>query len=359
MKFEFKKKKDKYYWENDEIRLRFSKPDIQAKTEYTPINNETEILYYYYTVDVFYKEAFEWKKIYHTFVSDFLGIFDLKWMLNQILNEKNKVEDAGTWHFENGEKTHYHFYPTVGFAYEDYYEITHTFHDSEEFFMFYIGVKPSYEPDIVTMGIKIERLTREDLKELFQCVNEFINYSIYSYNEQIKKSNKLYSSNMKIKHNKLFVYEVDETNDKIKKQFSVFVKGDEIDFYYLGDKEERHENIIIKDIKENLVISSDNKNFEISKIPYINLEVDKSKLTYGVKEIAIDFLEILDNEEKEEFRTKKVKDLLKKYKFAIIGRTWMCRDEHNFSYKKTGHPQKDIVPIVKKVIKTIKEELKK
>lgn len=58
---------------------------------------------------------------------------------------------------------------------------------------------------------------------------------------------------------------------------------------------------------------------------------------------------------KKDFSVLDEDSLYKKYGDAIINRTWMCRDEHELTYRKTGHPVKDIEPCVREVIQLIKK----
>ena len=63
----------------------------------------------------------------------------------------------------------------------------------------------------------------------------------------------------------------------------------------------------------------------------LNNEPTNEMLKYKEPDIAQEFLNILTEEEKEEFRIYSIDKLLMKYKMTIIDRTWMYREEHKFN----------------------------
>ena len=58
------------------------------------------------------------------------------------------------------------------------------------------------------------------------------------------------------------------------------------------------------------------------------------EIKYNEEEIADDFWNILDEEEKEDFANLSKEELFTKWGDAIINRTWMCRGEHLYKVKR-------------------------
>ena len=112
---------------------------------------------------------------------------------------------------------------------------------------------------------------------------------------------------------------------------------------------------ILKIESDNLILES-GEVVTLDSIVYIMDEVIDEKLKYKENEIAQDFLSILSNEEKEEFKNCSIELLLNKYKEAIIDRTWMCRDEHEFDIDYTTGDRVDkVIAIVESIINIIKK----
>ena len=59
---EKKKNKVKSVWENGELKIVFAEPSIQAHGGVVFAESARDILYYYYTVEVFKKVKSNWKR---------------------------------------------------------------------------------------------------------------------------------------------------------------------------------------------------------------------------------------------------------------------------------------------------------
>lgn len=78
---------------------------------------------------------------------------------------------------------------------------------------------------------------------------------------------------------------------------------------------------------------------------------DSEKLKYTKEQCLEDFWQLLTPEEKKEFVKTPLKKLVKKWKYPVIDRTWMCRDEHGFD-----EPEKVAKWVVKKMKKRSERE---
>ena len=85
-------------------------------------------------------------------------------------------------------------------------------------------------------------------------------------------------------------------------------------------------------------------------------KVQDNKLTYNEQQCAEDFTSILNTDEKHEFISNDVNELLLKYKNAIVNRTKMCIDKNrNYMTKYEKNMGIDgITPVVETVINNIK-----
>ena len=57
--FKFNRHKNKFRWESDFMVLEFSNPSIEGFSSFTNLEDEKDIMYYYYTVKIF-KKMIDW-----------------------------------------------------------------------------------------------------------------------------------------------------------------------------------------------------------------------------------------------------------------------------------------------------------
>ena len=135
-------------------------------------------------------------------------------------------------------------------------------------------------------------------------------------------------------------------------------------------KSESYDNFTIIDITDDSIVVKGGYIRDTGKkedkeyiIPLSNLleiftDVSTEKLHYNVEEIADDWVSILNENEKKEFKTQKINKLYNKWREAIVDRTWMCRTEHHLPKlveDKGNH--ENVYANVKEVIKIVKDLL--
>ncbi len=348
--FKFVKNKNKFKWVGDSIILEFSNPSIQTYDEFLEANNIEDILYYYYCVRICKKyedydknerEIIKTELVSETYTHDFPCISQLQYMINNFI--------------ENDDN---HIMSTQGLACDDFYEIIKHYDNN---YSFYCGVSYNIQSDLNSEGIRVSNITIDDLKELKKCVNSFIEYSIDSHNEEVKK----YNNNFEIIGNKLYEYD----NLEKTKIYSILTEGERVSIIEVKDnKQNEYNNCIIKNINYinntiaiecNYLEGEKDKCLYLKNIRYINSESCYDKVYYNLEETLYDFIDILNKNEKEEFKTKDVNFLLNKYIEAIVHRTAICRDEHGFNINHSLNYPEKCKPVVEKIIIKIKEYLYK
>lgn len=363
--FQYNKKNKKINWQNDEIKVEFSEPSIQAHDEYKLIESTEDILYYYYTIKIFNKrqtkkDKYKWHLVYSKFIYDFPAILEFRKMLNFFIT-LNPVEQGQKVEYQDKTIKYQYSLNTSGFfnANEDYYELKKETDEKGEnpIYTLYIGGAIGDEIDITTTVIRIPRITQEEIQELLKCIDSFIDFSIKKENKKTEKlvKKKTELEIKKVEEYKLYEYKSDGVSIK-----GLYCIGDSIEITYYVDKEFGETKTYsdqIKKVTETTLTLNNDVDIPIKNIIHVFKNVSDEEIRYNQMEIANEFISHLADAEKEEFQTLPTKKLLKKYKSAIIDRTWMCRNEHNFEYKRTGKPTKDITPIVKEVIHIIKHNL--
>lgn len=335
--FKFNIEEDKFIWGNKYYRIIFSDGHIEPHHEILYPKSINDIMYFYYGVkiqkriiDDFEKETYKWKTVCKNHISDFPGIEQLKYILEE-LPTINVVEDGEKHIHKNGDVLYSKHYWTQGFGCEDFYEFTR-FVDSNNKTSHYIGYLGAasgcgYAED--SNGIRLTYLTDNDLNELKKCVDSFIEDVIKVNNEKEESRINELRKSFKIKNHKLYCYFEDGSLEYIITENSV------CNLYY--EELDKNNNIIEKDYGEILIdrienncLYSKDKEFQLDKITYFYEEVSDEKLLYNEEEIMEDFIDILDDEDKKDFINLSIEELINKYTEAIINRTWMCRSEHNF-----------------------------
>lgn len=363
--FKFKRINNKFRWESNFMVLEFSNPSIQGFEDYINLTSEKGILYYYYTVKIFKKiidwddndkEIVKWKLVGSRCTHDFPMICDLKWILDYQLKDDTRIN--GQKHeYQSGDIRYSKVMATEGFACDDFYEITKSINSDgiDDRYIVYCGTTYDCQGDLNSSGIRTPYVDKKAIEELFKCVSSFIQYSLDEHN----KENENWKNRFEIKCNKIYEYYADTNTLDKNKVDSIYVIGDILDITTVVDnKQYEYHKVIISKIEGKNIILTNGNIIDFNTIVYINDEVSKEKLKYKENEIAQDFLSILSNEEKEEFKNNNLESLLNKYKMAIIDRTWMCRDEHEFDidYNK-GDRVELVTPIVQNIINTIKSNI--
>ena len=362
-RFKFNKVRNKFRWESDCMVLEFSNPSVQGFSDYIQLQNEKEIMYYYYTVKIF-KKIVQWddddneivklKLVADRWTHDFPTILQLKWILNYQLNDNTKI-DGQKHEYQSGNIRYSKTMATEGFACEDFYEITKNVNSEgiDDEYIVYCGTTFDLQGDLNSSGIRTPYVCKEDIEELLKCVSSFIQYSLEVHNKEAK----LWQHCYEIKNNKIYEYNSDNGKINKNKIESIYIIGDILNITTVVDNtENEYDKVVISKIEGDNIILESGSIINSNSIVYVSDEVAKEKLKYKEDKIAEDFLSILSDVEVEEFKNCDTYDLLEKYNRAIIGRTWMCRDEHEFSSMDSNSGDKIslVTSIVKDVINTIK-----
>lgn len=352
--FKFVKTNDnRFRWESNFMVLEYSEPSIQAFQDYLPVKDFNDIMYYYYTVKIFKKNN-KSKEILvsERYVYDFPCITQLKWIIEHQLNN-NPTINGQKIEYESGDIIYREIFESEGFACEDFYSISKSTDENNknEKYSIYIGTTYDGNGDLTSNGIRTPYINRLDLKELLNCVDGFIQYSIDKNNNELAKL----EDSFKTKDNKLYEYDYDN------KLESIYTIHDTIkDLTYIKNNEQiKDRELYITNIKDDKIIFGNELTIYRKDLRYICNKVQEHKLTYNEKQCAKDFITILNNDEIEEFKTNDIDYLLDKYKHAIVNRTNMCIDD-NRNYVTTYEKNMGIdgiTPVVKTVIKYIKELL--
>lgn len=363
--FKFKQVDDTFRWESNFLVLEFSSPSIQGFSNFIHLTSENEIMYYYYTVKIFKKvsewddednEVVKWSLISKRNTHDFPTILQLKWLLDYQLKDNSSI-DGQKIEYASGNVRYTKVMATEGFACDDFYEITKSVDEAgnDERYIMYCGTTFDSQGDLNSAGIRTPYVTRTDIEELLACVTSFVHYSLEEHNKWVR----LGAVSYEVKNEKIYEYGV--VGERIDKNIieSMYAIGDRLNIKTAVDNQERdYDEVVITKIEGDQICLNTKQIIQGSSIVYISNEPTKEMLTYKEQDIATEFISILSNEEKEEFQQTSVENLVKKYKKAIIDRTWMCRDEHGFNMDyHTGDRVKAVTPIVKEVIRIIKENL--
>lgn len=361
--FKFKKINNKFRWESDFMVLEFSSPSIQGFSDYINLTSEEEIMYYYYSVKIFKKtieyddnekEIVKLKLVSKREISDFPNIQQLKWIIDYHLND-NTIVDGQKIIYQSGDIRYSKVMETEGFACDDFYEIIKSVDSKgkDDRYIVYCGTTFDIQGDLNSSGIRTPYVNRKDIEELFKCVCDFIQYSLNEHNQRVK----IWANRYELKNNKIYEYNSDDkiiNKDNIE---SIFAIGDTLNIITVtNNKEDDYDKVIITKIEGENITLNNGDIINSNSIVYISNEPNDEMLKYKEDEIAKEFIGILSSKEKEEFKNCNIDKLLKKYKMAIIGRTWMCREEHAFDidYDK-GDRINAVIPIVKNIIDVIKK----
>lgn len=379
MNIKFHCEEDKYSFESENMKITFSNPSMQAWDEYGYCKNKQGILYYYYGIDAFIKQNKKWKKVFEIGTFDFPQILVFEEMLKIFIGGIVDVKDYQRIDKENDNYWLLKMYDLGAFS-DDYYAVKHEIYmensvKSIENFEVIVG-KPLDIGCSNVQSIAFKKLTKSDLEVIHRCVKGFIDYTIQKNNEIVINRNKKSLYSWVVKDGKLY-----EMSSDGKSVVSVYVVGDFIDgakvlcgdinskdFYSI----EFNHFVIDEIVEDGIVLSSGyeekpgrkirriNKSEKICIYSLLDLfkEVPEDKLAYNEEAIIHDFMSILSESEKEEFRKESIDFLYNKWNEAIIDRTWMCRDEHNLPKreKDTGNHE-NVYASVYIVVKTIQNNL--
>jgi hypothetical protein len=186
------KNNDKIGFKSEKIRVEFINPSIQAHDDYAYCKDERSIMYYYYSMRVKAKFYNKWNRVVDIHTHDFPQILALKYYLELFI--ENKIEDNK---YQKDIDINNNLWKTysldTGFFSDDYYEVVQTLrYEGDKVYETYsltVGKSLDYSTHDV-VGVTLNHLTRDDLNVIYDCICEFIKYSLDSHNDRVREYNK-------------------------------------------------------------------------------------------------------------------------------------------------------------------------
>ncbi len=370
-KYYYKKENGTYTWISPEMKLVFSKMSFQAHDEYGYVKNINEIMYLYYTVEVFAKKHFyddngrrhyRWNPIASKNASDFPTITELQYILEQYLEDKIPLEDCRLIHYyHRGEMLknrvgYVHSMDTDGFFYDDAYNLKRIIvkendREIQRYYSLYVGCSIDPQGGGASIGMRMD-ISEAGLRCLYQCIIEFLEEGIKRSNEAVRR------------HLSKEEYSVDDNNRLIRmedeKITELFMEGEKIDgiIFYKGDlnsdsfySESYNDVTLSKFTKDEITFTggySDHKNEEYNKlepkdriitaplknIVYMCTNIEEPTLSMNEEDIANDLKKVLTKEELEEIKNSSISEMNQKWYGMIVDRYIIFRDEHHFKQLK-------------------------
>ena len=370
-----------YGFMSDNFKIEFSEPRIQGFDDYAYLKSESGIMYYYYGVDGYIKDDKKGKKVFAAAAYDFPGIIGFKGMLEAFYLDKIGI---GKYQKDVNEKIPsriwYTYETNSGTFVEDFYSIVHEFviEDKEEISNSYsltVGKALDYAGSEIN-GLTFRHLKAEDIEKIYECVCEFIEYSLEVHNKRTKE---YILDGLRSWHcidGK--VYEMNKDGKSVECIYPVGILMDDATIL-VGDINSKDycsktfNNFTIEKVEDDgIIINGGYEEARRGEIRHINEpekilfstlirmfeDMPKERLAYNEEEIQKDFISLLSDFEKNEFKGEDVDFLFEKYKSAIMDRTWMCRSEHNLPkrIKDTGHHE-NVYASIRVIVENIKNEL--
>lgn len=362
MAFKYKREKDLFSWEDEFFKLEYSDPHIETFNGEVEISSEKAFMYYYYTLKVFKKSRNgRWKKITEVETFDFPGITSLRENILTLLDLDITI-DGQKCYYKDGSIMYSYKADNLGFACEDYYELTKEMNSriKKEIYSIFVGTCISVEADINFEGVKISNIYEPDLKELIDCINAFLDYSIKSYNDSMKEYVNLEINSKKVVAHKLYTYKIED--NKITDMIDyIYCIGDFLDVDYLEseNKEVKKNNIegkVVQITKDSIEIESlrgEKKTLDTDSLLFISSNVGEEKLKYKEEDIFKEFKSLMTSFDKNFFKNNSEEEIFRVYSDAIAGRSWMYRDEHEFPKTKKDE-RENVEEVIKSVITKLK-----
>lgn len=377
--FNFHVDKNKFIWENSVFKIQFSRPSIETSFSYSCVSSIEEIFYNYYCVDIFcieklYNEDTDetttrWKKITSTSTYDFPCITQLQLILESILKTEEPITDGQKISYMNGKIGYRFSYNTEGFGCDDFYELSRIRFEenagADDEFTLYAGCSLDVDSDENSIGFRTPYLTENDIIELKNCVDSFIEFEIQTYNKQCISENELNRKRYEIIEDRLFIYSRQKNKINKEKINHILQVGDFVSLsyandapYYINKPVSFHNEKIYKILKNSIVLNNGYE-VDINTIVYLSPEISDERLHYNLEQIADDFLSLIPESVLQDFKEKDNDKLLERYYMAVINRSTMCRDEHGLERViKEPDNVKNAKEHVKTVINLIKNKIK-
>ena len=370
-----------YGFRSENFKIEFVEPRIQGFDDYAYLKNEDGIMYYYYGVDGYIKDNKKWKKVFAAGAYDFPGIHFFKGVL-----EAFHLDTIGLGKYQKDinedrkDRIWYTYYVDNGVFVEDFYSIAHEviIDDEKKVSSKYsvtIGKALDYSGSNVN-GITFRNLDDGDIEKIYECVCEFIDYSLKVHNERIIEMIRESLNSWVNVDGKLY-----EMEDAGKTLSTMYIAGSKIDdaVVLVGDINSKdfhsksYHNFMIEKIEDDGIVISggfeetqrgeyrhltETEKIKFSELIYLFEDMPAERLAYNEEEIQKDFMSLLSDFERHEFIGEDVDFLFEKYKSAIMDRSWMCRTEHNLPnrVKDTGMHE-NVYASIRVIVENIKNKL--
>jgi hypothetical protein len=384
----------RYILEGLDSKFVYSNPYIQARGDSGSINSREDILFFYYTLEIYKKvrawsvddddddvlnETYEYELVSEREMYDFPGILWFEAALDDIMKLSNK-EVFQKCELANNLGYVYTFtHSNIEFVVEDAYEITKKYgYHNKVSYSLYIGNSLDWQGNLNSVGMNVSYINNEDIKVVKKWVTSFIDYALKHQTklelERIKSmKGKYFTKNGKLygylydgeKLNKNALDEVFTVNDEsCTLDIDVYVDDGNGKFHY-----DNYKGVTIKKINKTSIEISTGEVIPLKKIVEIFDDFDtdenapKNRLYYNMEQMVDDLIELFDEDEINEFREKSIEDLMDKYYMLIIDRFWLCRfEEHWLKANDTDGNDEDYIDNVefakKHYIGSIIEQIK-
>lgn len=382
-----KNKKKKFIWKKHDVKIALSEPCIEAEP-YSSIKNEEEIQFFYYALKVFAKKPWwkkkkkKWNLVAVAQAFDFPSIFQLRESLRVFINNEVPIENYSKtqlYHrgepLENAFSYEYHIENMDGFPAEDCFDVAHIIFsddgDTHDSYTLSIGGSNRMCGSRTAINVSACMLNKEDIKELYDMIDEFVQFAVAEYNRTTKEENDRMNNSFYKKGD--FVYHHKPSEQPI----DIYKKGDIVETITALSEDSTDENfcaveykncrinsitsegidIIPEGIKTdgyNATENTEQNTFHIpfSRMLYIWSGINDEILQYDEKTIAEDFASIMDDRIKEDFKEMPECVLNDMYRGILISRYTMCREEH--PYMNNTHDKECVYAAVKNVISILK-----
>ena len=332
--YTFKHDKDCFEWSNDTIKLIFREPVITAINEGLPVESINDIMYFYYDIEIHILNCGNWDiKTMQSF--DFPGIFQLQDILSNLDPESQRCNFECQENIISDDESIFVRTERTDSLRDDMYEIVISLNSKTDYETCNLFVGFHHQNKSVCDGFYFHDLTIDDFISLKETVDSFIKYAISMKNIVTAKSNYIMRSSLVKIGDNLYQYmqNYSTVNPELdpKKIEAIYAVGDVVNVDYINSECSKCENVegVLNKI-ENDSICVDGIEYKFDDIVALNNSVPDEILKYNISQAKKDFMDIMGNYEKIMFMSMPKEILFNLYSEAIVNRTWMCREEHNF-----------------------------
>ena len=337
--YKYNKQDNLYLWGNDCIYFYLTEPRIYPFNDGTMIEEYHDILHFYYSFGVKNQQSGE--TIFSGEAYDFPKILEFSLILNEIYDEGIDLEEVGSFQRvsgENGIDVYSKKLTIGGVCCDDSYSLERVIISQknkkvEQRYNLYLGKNLSFS-NASSVGINITDLRPQEVRELKNMVNDFIDDAIKNTNKITRKLMKIMRESLSKRNDKLYqtAQNYSTVNPEIYPDYidAIYVVGDKISVDYLGEDRKITHAVsgVLEVIGDDYLVCSGMTVF-YDRIVYISNDVSPEKLKFNAEEIKNDFLKIIGDYESKQLQKMSEEQAFEFFEEALINRTWMCRKEHN------------------------------